>query len=139
MEEFIVQKYFTDVGRCKYLYEFNIPRNHSFSGVKASIPNKCSVELAILQFDQIEYLILQAKWTKPHYFIINTNNYNIMWIEGRICDDIKFKKLYTVITSLSSWIQTLQALAEEEIIIKWVENGQYIKAGSAKKKLSETG
>ena len=84
MEEFIVQKYFTDVGRCKYLYEFNIPRNHSFSGVKASIPNKCSVELAILQFEQIEYLILQAKWTKPHYFIINTTTYNIMWIEGRI-------------------------------------------------------
>ena len=139
MEEFIVQTYFTDVERCKYIFEYDIPRTHCFSSKKASIPNKCSVKLANLLFEQIEYLILKVIWTRPHYFIINTKNHNIMWTEGRKSDDIKFKRLYTVITSLSKWIQNLIALAEEEVIISWVRSEQYIKAKYAKKKLSEMG
>ena len=139
MEEFIAQQYFSDVKRCKYIFEYHLRRNHSFSSLKASIANKCSVDSTNLHFEGTEYLVLQVIWTKPHYFIINTKTYNIMWIEGRICDDVKFKRLYTVITSLSNWIHTLQALAEEEIINIWVEYGHYIKATSARKKLGKLG
>ena len=139
MEELIAQQYFSDVKRCKYIFECHLRRNHSFSSLKASIANKCSVDSTDLHFEGTEYLVLQVIWTKPHYFIINTKTYNIMWIEGRICDDVKFKRLYTVITSLSNWIHTLQALAEEEIINIWVEYGHYIKATSARKKLAKLG
>ena len=139
MEEFIVQTYFTDVKRCKYIYEFNIPRDHSFSGIKASIANRCNVELAELSFEGNDFLILAPTWTKPHYFIINTSNLNIMWTEGKVSEDIKFKKLYSVVTSLSNWIQTLRALARDELLVDWAKCGQFIKAGSAKKKLTKMG
>ena len=138
MEEFIVQTYFTDVTRCKYIYEFNIPRDHSFSGLKASIANMCTVSLAELSFEGNRFLVLSACWTKPHYFIINTTNCNIMWTEGtQINEDLKFTKQYTVLTSLNSWISTLRALAKDQLLVEWAQCGRFIKPASAKKKLAK--
>ena len=140
MEEFIVQQYFTDVKRCKYIYESSGRRKHSFLGVDAilaNIVNRCAIELASLTVERTEYLILSVTWVKPHYFIINTKTYNILWAKGIVSSAISFKKKDATICSLSSFIQNLSFLAEEGVLVDWAKCEKFIKPTSAKKKLEK--
>jgi len=136
MEQFIVQNYFNNVKRCKYIFERNLPREHSFSGVRASIANKCVVSLAEINCEGKRFLILSAAWTKPHYFVINAENYNITWIEGNVVDEVNFMKMYTVVTSLSNWIHNLCRIAGYKLIVDWARYGEYIKHTEAKQKMA---
>lgn len=136
MEQFIVQNYFKDVKRCKYIFENKLPREHSFSGIKASIANKCTVALAEIQCDGKRFLILSATWNSPHYFVINAENYNITWIQGTIVDDVSFMKMYTVIISLSTWIHNLSMISGYGLIVHWARCGEYIKHSVVKKQMA---
>ena len=137
MEQYIVQKYFKSVKRNKYLYQHSTPRVHLFSGMKASIANKASVALGGVRIDEVDYFILSVTWTKPHFFIINSQNSDTLWIEGDCSGEIRFNKLYSTITSLSNWVQTIRTLAVDGLLVKWAQCGQFVKASSAKKKLAQ--
>lgn len=139
MEEYIVHSYFTDVKRSKYIYEANIPRGHSFSGLKASIANICEVQSTELTFQGQTFIILSACWTKPHFFVINTTNNNIMWAEGTASLDLNFKQKYSTFISLSKWIKTLQKLAHNQVVVEWARHDQFIKPKQAVKKLKTIG
>lgn len=137
--ESLIHSAFTDVKRSKYIYEFNTPRDHVFSGIKASIANKCSVALAEYPYEGVNFAILSVTWSKPHYFIINTLNSNVLWVEGKANFDLEnqFVKQYTLVTSLNNWIQTLRTLAKDELLVQWARCGKFIKPNNAKKTLAK--
>ena len=134
MEEHVVHTFFNEVTRSKYIYEYDISRTHSFSTVKASIANLCTVQSAELSLEGQNFIILSACWSKPHYFVINTKNCNIMWTEGTANTSIKFKTKYSTIISLSTWIKTLQKLGKNQILIEWTKSSKFIGHKEAIKK-----
>ena len=89
-----------------------------------------------LMFDGQEFIILSITWSKPHYFIINTLNNNIMWTQGNP-RELNFTSKYTTVISLAKWIKTLQVLARDDLISKWSENSDYVTPKAARNKLKK--
>ena len=136
MEEFIVKRYFDDVKRSIYIFEHSIPRHHSFTTIKANIMNIGKVQSTKLMFDGQEFIIVSINWNKPHYFIINTLNNNIMWTQG-IPRELNFTSRYSTVISLAKWIKTLQTLARDDLLTKWAESNEYIAPKHARKQFNK--
>ena len=138
-EEQILQMLFSSMHKCRYLVSEGCPEKYTFSGLAASVANRCTVEV----LKDIEgphgdsFAVLSARWSKPHYFVINKTTNDVTWVRGDLQPPFvgRFEKLYTTVTSLSHWASTIRDLALDKLLVAWVENGQFISVKAARKKL----
>ena len=137
-EEQVLRMLFGSMHRCRYLVSDGCLEEYSFSGLSASIANRCTVEvLRDIKVHGESFTVVSACWSKPHYFVINKTTNDVTWVKG----DLKtpymdhFEKLYIIVTSLSNWVSIIRDLALEKLLVAWVENREFVPVKTARKKL----
>ena len=60
-----------------------------------------------------------------------------MWTEGEPSDnELTFTPQYTTVTSLATWIKTLQKLGKSQVLVEWANCGEYMKPSAAVKEFA---
>jgi hypothetical protein len=138
-EEQVLQTLFSSMYKCRYLVSEGCPEKYTFSGMAASIANRCAVEVLrdIKGPHGESFAVLSACWSKPHYFVINKTTNDVTWVRGDLRAPFVdwFEKLYTTVTSLSHWVSIIRDLALDKLLVAWVNNGHFLSIKAARKNL----
>merc|ERR1712137_1016226 len=141
MAEELMQKLFTSIDRCRYLVEEGEQAEKiSFKSMKAKFAGTCTVERAPLSFQDERFLLISATWSKPHYFLVTTENSNVYWIKGQLSTQYagQMEKIFSVFTSLSSWAAFMRDLSLANLVIPWIIEGENCSFSDAKKRFTPT-